>query len=224
MPKCKKCSCDFSVWTARHLVAGICNTCANADVELFKTQSFDCKIADVPLNKVDELHRSAVALGTSARNFRDANVQIVDGELRLSAVDAGNTRVEIAKWSATDVTSAAVSPIEYGSQVSAAFFRSLGVGAGIGVLIFVAVMYKVLTGGASFDFGKAALTLAGTLVGGLVIGLLFNFVPTLVQTKKDMVQLAFRIRDGREMAIALTREQRARATEMLRAVGVVVGS
>jgi hypothetical protein len=217
MAICRACGKEYSIWTAQNWGGGTCNECVTGSSNEEKEQSFDCKIPDTPLNKTESVQIGLTSMGAYRGNFRNAAIRIIDGELRLSAKDANGNKNDLLKVDVPKVTKISSSPINLGSQVSLSVGRAFIFSAGIAIVLFVAMITQV-----SRNKINIPQMLGFALVGGLVIGFLFSFLPSLFQLHEDLLQLTFHLVDNQVLVIAVTKEQRERAFQMLQAVGLSI--
>ena len=151
---------------------------------------FLCMIPDRSLTGLEQLRVGATTGGAFRGLFRDALIKFGDGEVVLlgckDAIDGGDW-VVVRKMPIKNIAEVRISPLSIAEQVKAAFARSLVVSGGIALTLFIIVIAKS-TGNQGNAQNLGTLVL-GVPFGGLILGLLFSFLPNYCKLDRDLTQI-----------------------------------
>lgn len=147
-----------------------------------------CKISNTPIAKSESVSNAISMQEVFQGSFRDADIMIEDGEFVLSAYSevfgAVNLK-EIIRLNKTEILSAELSILSSDKQTKSTFIRSLSIGGGLAISIFIILFLRAEEG--KLEIGGSLIF---SLILGFAMGLIFNFLPNLVkQSDKYMVQL-----------------------------------
>jgi hypothetical protein len=120
--------------------------------------------------------------------FREATASVESGEVVIRAWTDRREYAVAAKALIKDITEVRITPITYGEQVKAAFFRSLVVGGGMLLAVFIIVAFKS-TSATQFGGVNPASFIGASVGFCLLAGLLFSFLPACLKLKRDLLQV-----------------------------------
>ena len=94
------------------------------------------------------------------------------------------------------------------------------VGMGIGLMIFLMVCVQIGFSRLADDPGRTLMVGAGILGAGLVLGILFSFVPNLFRLRSDLIQLVLTRTIAATVVLVVESGQHQKAIAIIEEFGV----
>lgn len=184
------------------------------------SRMFRCLIPDRPLTEWERLEVGVASMGTFRATLRDALAKGNPESLEIEAKDNHGTPVKVASIPWKDVTHFEFTSLSIKSQLANSLVVSMVVGMGIGLMIFLMVCVQIGFSRLADDLGRTLMVGAGILGAGLVLGILFSFVPNLFRLRGDLIQLVLTRTNAATVVLVVESGQHQKAIAVIEEFGV----
>lgn len=188
------------------------------------SKEFACKIPNSGPVSMAERIAEMPQLGLWRSLMRDATIKIQDDSLSLICVDiyGKDQTVSIIPISQVGIVNTRAFSIR--SQLGVALGKSIGIGIGIGILINIIMILKV--GGLSRFLNaypeRVFTTVLFGLIGGIVIGFLFSFLPNAFRAKASFTEFVLSTPYNHVFVFAVERDHELLVIDALTSFGLKV--